>query len=309
MNKRQLTRSASIAPIMLGGNVFGWTADEAMSHRILDRFVERGFNAIDTADTYLKEGGESETVIGNWLKKRGRRNDVVIATKVGYWGKRPGLSRGNIEAAIDDSLRRLQTDYVDVYFAHLWDDKVPIEETLAAFGRLVDAGKVRAIGASNYSAAQLSASLAASEKLGLPRYQTLQPLYNLSDRQVFEAELRDVALQKQISVVPFFALASGFLSGKYRSDADLEGQNRGGMVKRHLTSRGMRILDALDKVATETGTTPAKVAIAWLIARPAITAPIVSATNIAQLDDVLDAADLDLSAEAMALLTEASAED
>lgn len=308
MIERKLTHSASIAPIMLGGNVFGWTADEAMSHSLLDRFVERGFNAIDTADTYLLQGGESEAVIGSWLKKRGRRDDVVIATKVGYWKKRPGLSAANIEVAVEDSLRRLQTDYIDLYFAHLWDDQTPLEETLTAFAKLIEAGKVRALGASNYSAAQLSDALAVSNTLGVPAYEALQPLYNLSDRQAFEAELRDVAIASGLGVVPYFALAAGFLSGKYRSENDLSEHKRGGMVARYLNPRGLRILAALDKIATDIGATPANVAIAWLMAQPGITAPIVSATSLRQLDDVLDAASLSLPADAIAQLVAASEE-
>lgn len=312
MDQRALTPAISIAPVMLGGNVFGWTADESMSHRLLDRFVERGFNSIDTADTYLagrpgNSGGQSERIIGTWLKQRGRRDDVVIATKVGWWAERPGLSAANIDAAVEDSLRRLQTDYIDLYFAHKFDDAVPQEESLRAFDRLVTAGKVRAIGASNFDAVQLQAAQAISETEGVARYETVQPLYNLYDRAAFEKALAPVANAAHMGITPYFGLASGFLSGKYRSKGDLEGSARSGMVAHYINDRGLRILGALDEVATQLGATPARVAIAWLIAQPGITAPIVSATGIAQLDDLLDAAALRLSADQRAILDRASA--
>lgn len=311
MDHRALTPAISIAPVMLGGNVFGWTADEPMSRRLLDHFVARGFSAIDTADTYMAgfpgcTGGQSERIIGKWLKERGRRDDVVIATKVGWWAERPGLSAANIEAAIEDSLRRLQTDYVDIYFAHKFDDATRQEESLRAFHRLVTAGKVRAIGASNFNAAQLQAAHAISDAEGLARYEMLQPRYNLYDRAAFEDALAPVASAAQMGVVPYFGLASGFLSGKYRSAADIEGKARSGLVAHYVNDRGLRILNALDEVAAQLGSTPAKVAIAWLVGQPGITAPIVSATSIAQLDDLLDAASLPLSANQTALLDRAS---
>lgn len=305
MTHRKLAQNISVAPIMFGGNVFGWTADEATSHRLLDRFVERGFNAIDTADAY-GGGGASESAIGAWLKQRKRRDDVVIATKVGFWDKRPGLSASNIAAAVEDSLRRLQTDYIDVYFAHRWDEDTPQEETLTAFGKLIESGKVRAIGASNYSAAQLEEALAVSRSAKLPAYEVLQPLYNLYDREPFEAELRDVAARNDLGVVPYFALASGFLSGKYRSQDDLKDRQRARLVSRYLNARGFQLIDALTSVAAELGAAPAQVAIAWLIGRPAVTAPIVSATTLAQLDEVLDAAALTLAPDALRRLEAAS---
>ncbi len=305
MTLRKLAQGISVAPIMFGGNVFGWTADEAISHRLLDRFVERGFNAIDTADVY-GGGGASESTIGAWLKQRNRRDDVVIATKVGFWDKRPGLSASNIAAAVEDSLRRLQTDYIDVYFAHRWDEDTPQEETLTAFGKLIESGKVRAIGASNYSAAQLEEALAVSRSAKLPAYEVLQPLYNLYDREPFEAELRDVAARNDLGVVPYFALASGFLSGKYRSQDDLKDRQRARLVSRYLNARGFQLIDALTSVAAELGAAPAQVAIAWLIGRPAVTAPIVSATTLAQLDEVLDAAALTLAPDALRRLEAAS---
>ena len=305
MTHRKLAQNISVAPIMFGGNVFGWTADEATSHRLLDRFVERGFNAIDTADAY-GGGGASESAIGAWLKQRKRRDDVVIATKVGFWDKRPGLSASNIAAAVEDSLRRLQTDYIDVYFAHRWDDDTPLEETLTAFGKLVAAGKVRAIGASNYSAPQLEQALAVSRSAQLPAYEVLQPLYNLYDRAPFEAALREVAVRNDLGVVPYFALASGFLSGKYRSPDDLKDRQRARLVSRYLDARGLQLIEALTSVAGELGAAPAQVAIAWLIGRPGVTAPIVSATSLAQLDEVLDAAALTLPPDALRRLEAAS---
>ncbi len=313
MQKKLLGRSGiAIAPLVFGGNVFGWTADERRSFELLDRFVERGFNAIDTADVYSawvpgNRGGESETIIGNWLRRRGRRDDVVIMTKVGMWQSRPGLSAANIEAAAEDSLRRLGTDYLDVYFAHLDDQATPLEETLRAFERLVAAGKVRALGASNYDAQRLQQALTLAADLKLPRYEVLQPQYNLYDRHDFERELAAVARANQLGVVCYFALASGFLSGKYRSEQDLAGSARAGVLKRYFDERGLRILAALRELAQELASTPARISLAWLLARPEVTAPIVSATSLEQLDDILAAAELILPEETLRRLDQASA--
>ena len=314
MQKRLIGRSGiSIAPLVLGGNVFGWTADEAASFGLLDRFLDQGFDAIDTADVYSafvsgNSGGESETIIGNWLNRRRRRDDVILMTKVGMWDQRKGLSSANIEAAAEDSLRRLRTDYIDVYFAHIDDANIPLEESLAAFSRLIRAGKVRTIGASNYTGERLSQALDTAASKQLPRYEVLQPEYNLYDRQEFESGLANVASVNHLGVVCYFGLASGFLTGKYRSEDDLKGKARGGRVKQYLNERGLRILKALDEVSSDLSATPAQVALAWLIARPGITAPIASATSVRQLDDTLGAARLKLSPGAIAKLDAASAQ-
>lgn len=305
MQKRQLGRSGiDIAPLVFGGNVFGWTANEARSFELLDRFVESGFNAIDTADVYSSwapglSGGESEAVLGRWLAQRGRRDDIVLMTKVGMWEPRKGLTAANIEAAIDDSLRRLRTDYLDVYFAHIDDQEVPLEETLGAFGKLVEAGKVRALGASNYSVERLREAFTMSSKLGLPRYEVIQPLYNLYDRADFEAGLGSVAQEYDVGVVSYFSLASGFLTGKYKSVDDLEGSARADFLKGYFDERGQRLLDTLLRVAGEISATPAQVALAWLMQRPNVTAPIASATSLAQLDELLQAASLTLPDKAV----------
>ncbi|HMO44557.1 MAG TPA: aldo/keto reductase [Rubrivivax sp.] len=312
MQQRQLGRSGlSISPLVFGGNVFGWTADETTSFRLLDRFVERGFNAIDTADVYSSwgpglAGGESETVIGHWLANRGRRDDVVLMTKVGMWDRRKGLSADNIAAAVDDSLERLRTDYIDVYFAHIDDAEVPLAETLGAFGRLVEAGKVRALGASNYGAERLRDALAVSKAQGLPRYEVVQPQYNLYERASFESALAGVAQEHELGVVSYFSLASGFLTGKYRSVGDLKGSAREGFLQGYFDARGLKLLDVLRQVAAEVSATPAQVALAWLIGRPSLTAPIASATSVEQLDDILRAADLSLPATAVDKLNAAS---
>lgn len=312
MNKRPLGRSGlDIAPLVFGGNVFGWTADEATSFKLLDRFVERGFNAIDTADVYASwapglGGGESETVIGNWLAKRGRRDDLVIMTKVAKWAQRPGLSAANIQAAVEDSLRRLRSDHIDVYFAHEDDTSVPLEESLAAFTRLVEAGKVRAIGASNYGAARLEQALDISAKQKLARYEVVQPGYNLHDRAGYEDALAMVAADHGLGVVSYFSLASGFLTGKYRNLDDLKGTAREGFLKGYFSDRGLKLLDALREVAASVKATPGQVALAWLMAQPTITAPIASATSIEQLDELLPAADLSLPADVLAALDRAS---
>jgi aryl-alcohol dehydrogenase-like predicted oxidoreductase len=315
MDKRQLGRSGiAIAPIVFGGNVLGWTADEPTSFRLLDAFVAAGFDCIDTADVYSRwapgnKGGESEAIIGRWLKARGRRDDVVIATKVGGEmapGKK-GLSRAHILRAVEESLARLQTDYIDVYQSH-WDDPAtPIEETLGAYAELVKQGKVRSIGASNFDPHRLQASLQASDQHGHPRYEVLQPKYNLHDRSEFEAALEPLCRDRGLGVITYYSLASGFLSGKYRSESDLGKSVRGGGMNRYLTERGLRILSALDRVSARVRATPAQVALAWLMARKSVTAPIVSATSIAQLEEILGAARLTLDAEAISELDAASA--
>ncbi len=312
---RELGHSGlQVAPIAFGGNVFGWSVDEKTAFTLLDAFVEAGFNLVDTADVYPawvpgNKGGESEAIIGRWLKGSGKRDKVVVATKVAKWAERPGLSADNINAAIDDSLRRLQTDVVDLYQAHEDDESVPLEETLGAFARLIEAGKVRAIGASNYSATRLRDALKVSADYHLPRYETLQPEYNLCDRAGYEAELEPLAREQELGVISYYALASGFLSGKYRSadDAGKSGARGAKVVAQYINPRGLGILAALDDVAAGHKATPAQVALAWLIARPGITAPIVSATRVEQLHDVLAAARLQLSAQDVAQLDAASA--
>ena len=310
MDKRKLGRAGlEIAPLVLGGNVFGWTADEATSFRLLDRFVERGFNAIDTADSYSAwapglSGGESETVMGRWLAKRGRRDDVVIMTKVGSLEARKGLKADNIAAAVDDSLRRLQTDYIDVYFAHIDDESVPFEESLGAFSKLVDAGKVRAIGASNHSAARMREALKVSADRGLKRYEVMQPGYNLYDR-AFEEDLAALAQEAELGVVSYFSLASGFLTGKYASKDDLKGAARAAFLEGFFDERGMKLLETLRKVSTDVGATPAQVSLAWLMTRPGVTAPIASATSLEQLDDIMAAADVSLTKDALDALEKA----
>ncbi|MXS84419.1 aldo/keto reductase [Nitrosomonas sp. HPC101] len=312
MKKRQLGRTAlEIVPLVFGGNVFGWTIDEATSFKLLDRFVERGFNAIDTADVYSAwgsglSGGESETVIGNWLARRGRRDDVVLMTKVGMWKPHKGLSAANIAVAIDDSLRRLKTDYIDVYFAHIDDTDVPLAETLGAFGKLMEAGKVRALGASNYGAERLREALATSKEQHLPRYEVIQPQYNLYDRADFESELAGVAQAHELGVVSYFSLASGFLTGKYHSVEDLKGRAREDFLRGYFDGRGLKLLDVLRQVAVDVSATPAQVALAWLMGRPNLTAPIASASSLTQLDDILGAAELSLPAAAVEKLETAS---
>lgn len=312
MQKRELGRSGiSIAPLVFGGNVFGWTADEETSFTLLDRFVDAGFNAIDTADIYSAwgpglSGGESETVIGNWLARRGRRDDIVLMTKVGMWEARKGLSAKNIQTAVEDSLKRLRTDYLDVYFAHIDDEDVPLAETLDAFSKLIQAGKVRTIGASNYSAARLREALAVSKDNGFPRYEVMQPLYSLYDRAAFEDELADLAIQQQLGAVGYFSLASGFLTGKYKSLEDLEGTARAGMLTKYFDDRGQGILQVLLEVSEELAAKPSQVALAWLQSRPGLTAPIASATSVAQLDEIMGSAQLSLPEQALARLDAAS---
>lgn len=301
-----------VAPLVFGGNVFGWTADERTSFSILDAFVDHGLNFIDTADVYSAwveghQGGESETIIGKWFKESGKRHKIVLATKVGKLSTRPGLTAANIAAAVDDSLRRLKTDYIDVYFSHYDDEATPLDETLNAYQKLIQAGKVRVIGASNHTGERLEEALKVAKDSGLPAYQILQPEYNLYDREAYETELEPVVQKHDVAVVPYYALASGFLSGKYRSKADTQNKARGSRVEKYLDARGLKILDALDEVAKRNDTTPATIALAWLIARPSITAPIASATSVAQLESLAAATRLALSGEDVGLLDEASA--
>jgi aryl-alcohol dehydrogenase-like predicted oxidoreductase len=313
MALRQLGNSSlSVAPLAFGGNVFGWSADEKRSFELLDAFVEAGFNLIDTADVYSawvpgNKGGDSETIIGKWLKQSSKRDQVVIATKVAKWSEHPGLSPVNIAQAVNGSLERLQTDHIDLYQAHEDDASVPLEETLDAFGRLIAAGKVRVIGASNYTADRLAEALKVSREHGLPRYETLQPEYNLIDRAGYEAELEPLIRKENVGVISYYSLASGFLTGKYRSENDLaKSSARGGAVKKYLNPRGTRILTALDDVASAHSAKPSQVALAWLMARPCITAPIASATSVEQLNELVGAARLNLSEEEVSQLNSAS---
>lgn len=318
MQFRPLGRSGlACAPLAFGGNVFGWTADEATSFRLLDAFVDAGFNLVDTADVYSRwapghQGGESEAVIGRWLKATGKRHRVLLATKVGKpmgdeGSGRSGLSRRWIRQAVHDSLARLQTEVIDLYQSHDDDAGTPLEETLAAFDELVREGKVRAIGASNHSAERLAQALAVSAREGWVRYETLQPHYNLVERRVYEDALQGVCAAHGLGVINFFGLARGFLTGKYRSEADLAQSVRGAGVKAYLNPRGLGILAALDTVAAELDATPAQVALAWQMAQPTITAPIASATRVAQLQELLGAARLALSPAQVAALNAASA--
>jgi aryl-alcohol dehydrogenase-like predicted oxidoreductase len=301
-----------VTRLCLGGNVFGWTADRDTSFAVLDAYVAAGGNFVDTADSYFwrapgNSGGESEALIGEWMDSRGNRDAVVVATKVGSWPARKGLSAKNIAEAVDDSLRRLRTDHIDLYYAHRDDPDTAQEETADAFDALVRAGKVRAIGASNYDAPRLAEALATSTRLGLPRYETLQPLYNLMERPAYEAELEPLVAREGLGVVNYYGLASGFLTGKYRSEADLGKSARGAAVKKYLNPRGMGILAALDDVAARHKATPAQIALAWLLARPSVTAPIASATTVAQLHEILKSTEIKLDAPSIAALDAASA--
>jgi len=316
MQTRELGRSGlQVSPLCFGGNVFGWTADERTSFSLLDAWVDAGFNFIDTADVYSiwapgHAGGESETIIGKWLRASGKRSRVVIATKVGkpMGPDRKGLKPAYIRAAVEDSLRRLQTDCIDLYQSHDDDADTPLEETLGAFADLIRAGKVRAIGASNYTAPRLELALQTSARLALPRYESLQPLYNLYDRAVFEDALGPLCRREQVGVISFYALAAGFLSGKYRSRADIGKSARGiNTTTKYLNPRGLKILAALDAVAQRHGSTPAQVAVAWVMAQPGVTSPIASATSLAQLNELLAATRLQLDATSMAALQAASA--
>jgi aryl-alcohol dehydrogenase-like predicted oxidoreductase len=313
--KRKLGNSGlEVAPLAFGGNVFGWTVDEPTSFQLLDAFIASGFNLVDTADVYSKwvagnKGGESETILGKWLKQRGNRDQVIVATKVGkeMGPGLKGLSKAYILRAVEDSLRRLQTDYIDLYQSHDDDPETPFEETLDTYAQLIRQGKVRAIGASNYSAKRLDQALQLSRQHGYPSYQTLQPEYNLYARADYEAELEPLCKERRLGVLSYFSLASGFLTGKYRSEKDLSKSARGQGMKNYLNERGLRILKALDDVAERHGSTPASVALAWLIARPSITAPIASATSLQQLNDLIAATRLELDESAVELLNRASA--
>jgi aryl-alcohol dehydrogenase-like predicted oxidoreductase len=304
-----------VAPLALGGNVFGWTIDEATSFRILDAFVDAGFNLVDTADVYSRwapgnQGGESETILGKWFQQSGKRNKVVLATKVGMemGPGLSGLSRKYIVQEVEQSLKRLQTDRIDLYQSHKDDPETPLEETLGTFNELIEQGKIGAIGASNYSAERLKQALQVSKANALASYQTLQPHYNLAERALFEPDLAEVCLEAGIGVIPYYSLAAGFLTGKYRSEADLSKSARGIRgVQTYLNDRGFGILKALDEVAAKIGSNPAQVALSWLTNRPTITAPIASATSLEQLQDLIAGASLELDAESIALLDKASA--
>jgi aryl-alcohol dehydrogenase-like predicted oxidoreductase len=315
MEKRELgTSGIMVQPFAFGGNVFGWTVNEKESFTLLDAFVDSGLDLIDTADVYSKwvpgnTGGESETIIGNWLKQTGKRDKVTLATKVGkpMGEDKKGLSRAYITRAVEASLKRLQTDHIDLYQSHDDDPNTPLAETMETFTDLIKQGKVRTIGASNFTAARLQEALQVSKDNGLAAYQTLQPEYNLYDREGYERELEPVCRENNIGVITYYSLASGFLTGKYRSESDLKKSQRGGGVKQYLNERGFRILAVLDEVAAQYKSTPASVAIAWVIARPGITAPIASATSVKQLQQITQAIHLNLDNKAIALLNEASA--
>ena len=313
MEKRILGKSdLNIAPIVFGGNVFGWTVNEQKSFEILDHFIGEGFNFIDTADVYSRwvpgnEGGESEKIIGNWLSKQNKRHDVIIATKVGSdMGNGKSLKKDYIINEVEHSLSRLKTDYIDLYFSHFDDETTPVEETLSAYDALIKAGKVRWIGASNFSADRLKESLLFSNQHSLPQYQVYQPGYNLFDREDFERDDEKICLEHGLGVVTYYSLASGFLTGKYRSEDDLNKSQRGGGIKKYLNERGFNILKALDQVAETHNTQPAAVALAWLIYHPSITAPIASVTDLSQLKSFTDAANLKLSPTDISLLNKAS---
>lgn len=315
MEKRELGKSGiKVAPFCFGGNVFGWTVDEPASFKLLDAFVDSGLNFIDTADVYSYwahngVGGQSETIIGNWLKNRGKRDDVIIATKVGkpMGEDKKGLSAKYINQAVEDSLNRLQTDYIDLYQSHDDDQATPLEETLETYDKLIKAGKVRAIGASNYTGARLQEALKVSKQNGFAAYETLQPEYNLYERAGYEKDQEPIILENNIGVITYFSLASGFLTGKYRSEDDLNKSKRGAGIKKYLNNRGYNILKALDEVAGQYNVTPAAVSLGWLIARPGITAPIASATTVEQLNEITKAVEINLSKEAIELLDKASA--
>ncbi|WP_084583376.1 aldo/keto reductase [Sphingomonas azotifigens] len=303
-----------ISPLVLGGNVFGWTADKAASFRILDRFAERGGVMIDTADVYSAwvsghQGGESESVIGEWLRTSGKRDQVLISTKVGMLPGEGGakLAPARIAAAAEASLQRLGIETIDLYFAHQDDEDVPQEDYLAAFGKLIDAGKVRALGASNFHAMRLKSALDLATKEGLPHFRVLEPEYNLVSRRKFEGELQDLCVTHNLGVIPYYGLASGFLTGKYRSEADLSKSVRGGGMAKLLAGKGGAVLAAMDEVAAETGASLAQIALAWLAAQDGVTAPIASATSVEQLDELIGAWDVELSHDQLDRLTAAGA--
>lgn len=316
MEQRALGKSnIKVAPLAFGGNVFGWSADKDTSHKLLDQFIDSGFNLIDTADVYSiwvpgHTGGESETIIGEWLSKRGGRDKYVIATKLGIpmGPDKKGLGKSYIATAVEDSLKRLKTDYIDLYQSHRDDPETPVEETLEAYGKLVKAGKVREIGASNFEAPRLKASLEASAKHGYPRYQTIQPDYSLMSRGTYEGDLEKLCAAETVSCIGYYSLASGFLSGKYRSEADLgKSKARSARVKGYLNDKGMKVLAALDDVAKRFSATPAQVSLAWLMAKPTVAAPIASATSAEQLSEIMKAATIKLDAAAVEQLDKASA--
>ena len=317
MQSRPLGRSGiTVPPLCFGGNIFGWTVDEPAAFKLLDILVAQGFNFIDTADVYSKwvpghVGGESEAILGTWMKQRGNRKQIILATKCGMElaPDKKGLSKKYILQAIDASLARLQTDYVDLYQAHRDDPTIPLEETLDAFTQVIQSGKARAIGASNYAATRLAQALELSQRNGLARFESLQPHYNLYERRDFETTLQSVCQQHGIGVIPYFALAGGFLTGKYRTEADLAKSPRGQGNKKYLNPRGLRILAALDQVSARLHTTQAQVALAWLMANPAITAPIASATTVEQVHTLIAATQLKLNPEDLKSLNQASAAD
>jgi aryl-alcohol dehydrogenase-like predicted oxidoreductase len=314
MNLRKLGNSGiEVPPLCFGGNIFGWTVDEPTSFTLLDALMDAGLNFVDTADVYSRwapgnQGGESETILGNWMKARGNRDRVIVATKVGsdMGDGKKGLRKEYILRAAEDSLRRLQTDVIDLYQSHIDDESTPLEETLEAYDELIQAGKVRAIGASNYSGARMDDALVLSEERELPSYVCVQPEYNLYNREKYETDLEPIVLKYGLGCIPYFALASGFLTGKYRSEADFGKSARGQGMAKYLNERGTRILAALDHVAGRHNANPAQVALAWLMARPSVTAPIASATSVAQLQDLVASIELTLDAAAISTLDSAS---
>jgi aryl-alcohol dehydrogenase-like predicted oxidoreductase len=315
MKTRKLGKSGlEISPLVFGGNIFGWTVDEAASFKLLDAFFAAGFNAVDTADAYSKWvpghiGGESEIILGDWMKQRENRAKVIVMTKVGMDmgdGKK-GLSKAHILRSAEDSLRRLKTDYIDLYQSHVDDPDTPFAETLEAYAELMKQGKVRAIGASNHKGERLAAALGLSRKTGLPAYQSLQPNYSLIERADYESGLEPICVKEDLGVINYFPLAGGFLTGKYRSESDAAGKARARNVTKYLNERGYKILGALDQVAANHHATPARVALAWLMSRPSITAPIVSATNLDQLNDLITSVELKLDSDSIELLNQASA--
>jgi aryl-alcohol dehydrogenase-like predicted oxidoreductase len=315
MKRRKLGNTGlEVSPLIFGGNIFDWTVDQATAFLLLDAFVGAGFNAVDTADVYSRwvaghTGGESEIIVGEWMKQRKNRNQIVVATKLGMDmgdGKK-GLSRAHILRSAEDSLRRLQTDYIDLYQSHIDDPDTPLEETMGAFAQLLQQGKVRAIGASNHKAERLAASLETSRRLGLPAYQTLQPNYSLMERPDYEDNLEPICKSAGLGVINYFPLAGGFLSGKYRTAIDASGRLRARNVTKYLNERGFKIVDAVDQVAQKHSATPAEVALAWVLARPSITAPIVSATNVQQLSELISAVDLELEPDSIEFLNRESA--
>lgn len=308
------TSPLMVSPLCFGGNVFGWTIDQQDSFKILDAFTDRGLNFIDTANSYSRwvpgnRGGESESIIGNWLKKTGKRDKVILATKVGsnLSEKQKGLSRRYIIQAVDESLQRLHTDYIDLYQSHYDDPDTALEETLEAYAELIKAGKVRVIGASNFSGQRFGEALNTSDRLGIPRYESLQPEYNLYSRERYEKEYENLVIEKNVGVIPYYSLASGFLSGKYRSEADFNKSARGEGIKKYMNDRGFKIIDALTQVADDCQVASATIALAWLMARPGITAPIASATSIDQLNALVEATEIRLQPSSIELLNNASA--